>query len=89
MICFPPNSRPVYTPASASPQPSPLRGEGADLIHDLVKRLVALLLAAGWGCLCRLSDVAFAQWDLAQEEHREQPQQHDDEPQEEDSGDGR
>lgn len=59
------------------------------LIHDLINRLVALLVAAGWSCLCWLSGGAFAQWDLAQEEHREQPQQHDDEPQEEDIGDGR
>jgi hypothetical protein len=36
-----------------------------------------------------LSGGAFAKWDLAQEENREQPQQHDAESQQEDIGDGR
>src|SRR5207248_7882109 len=38
---------------------------------------------------CGLRVVAFAQWNLAQEEHRDQTQQHDDETQEEDVVNGR
>src|SRR6266516_5928347 len=39
-------------------------------------------------CLSNWSFVAFTQRNLAQEENREQTQQHDDEAQEEDAGDG-